>query len=65
MPQEDVEDSDPKSVVVGWNEDTVDIPDAWKAVVMCCLERDPNKRVGLTDLVQFWEVQKTSFGEDV
>lgn len=58
VPQEDVEGRDPKGIVVDWSEDAADIPDHWKAVVMRCLERDPNKRIGLIDLVRFWEGQQ-------
>ena len=39
-------------------EDAGGIPDHWKAVVMRCLECDPNKRIGLSDLVRFWEGQQ-------
>ncbi|KAI1169764.1 kinase-like protein [Nemania sp. FL0916] len=59
VPQGDVQDLDPENIIVGWSEDADDIPEAWKAVVMGCLERDPNKRIGLTDLVRFWERQQT------
>lgn len=31
-----------------------DIPDEWKAIVGRCLESDPNKRVGLLELVGLW-----------
>jgi hypothetical protein len=58
VPQEEVEDLDPEEIIVGWSEDAADIPDHWKAVVMRCLERDPNERIGLTDLVRFWEGQQ-------
>ncbi|ROT38519.1 kinase-like protein [Sodiomyces alkalinus F11] len=58
VPQEDVEDLDPEGITVNWSEDADDIPDCWKAVVMRCLERDPNERIGLVDLVQFWEGQQ-------
>ena len=56
--QEDVEDLDPKEISVSWREDAGSIPDHWKAVVMRCLECDPNKRIGLSDLVRFWEEQQ-------
>jgi L-ascorbate metabolism protein UlaG (beta-lactamase superfamily) len=58
VPQEDVEDLDPKEIVVHWDEGADDIPDHWKAVVMRCLERDPNKRIRLTELIRFWERQQ-------
>jgi serine/threonine protein kinase len=58
VPQEDIEDLDPEEIVVTWDEDTGCISDQWKAVVMRCLERDPNKRSGLTDFVRFWEGQQ-------
>ncbi|KAI5862902.1 kinase-like protein [Durotheca rogersii] len=56
--QEGVEDLDPKRIIVNWSDNAGDIPDHWKAVVMRCLEHDPNKRIGLTDLVRFWEGQQ-------
>ncbi|KAK1244038.1 LOW QUALITY PROTEIN: hypothetical protein MKX08_002176 [Trichoderma sp. CBMAI-0020] len=47
---------DLNSIVVNWNEDAADIPNTWKAVVMSCLEPDPNGRVRLTDFVQLWKL---------
>ena len=54
--QSEVEDLD--EVVVYWSEDARDIPDDWKAVVDRCLDPDPNKRIGLMDLLNFWEKVK-------
>jgi len=51
--QSEVEDLD--EVVVYWSENARDIPDDWKAVVDRCLDPDPNKRIGLMDLLNFWE----------
>ena len=58
VPQGDVQYLDRQSIIVGWSDEANDIPDIWKAVVMGCLERDPNKRIGLGDLVRFWEWQR-------
>ena len=58
VPQEDVEDFDPEEIIVSWGGDTGDVPDHWKVAVIRCLERDPNKRMRLADLVQFWEGQQ-------
>jgi hypothetical protein len=65
VPQEDVADLDHKSIIVDWNEDAADIPGTWKAVVMSCLELDPNKRIRLTDLVKFWELQQMNVKKDM
>lgn len=46
-------------VAVYWNDDANDIPDDWKAVVGRCLDPDPNnQRIGLLELVNFWEGKK-------
>lgn len=38
-----------------------DIPDDWRSVVDRCLDTDPNKRIGLSELVDFWEAVKCNF----
>lgn len=65
VPQDDIADLDPKRIVASWNEDAADIPDTWKAAVMSCLEPDPNQRIVLTDIVQFWELQQTHLKKDM
>ena len=52
VPQSEVEDLD--EVVVSWSDVTRDIPDDWKAIVSRCLDPDPNERIGLLELVDFW-----------
>lgn len=54
--QSEVEDLD--EVAVYWNDDAKDIPDDWKSVVGRCLDPDPNKRIGLLELVDFWKDTK-------
>ncbi|MCJ1407364.1 hypothetical protein MMC19_001435 [Ptychographa xylographoides] len=54
--QSEVEDLD--NVIVFWSEAAKDIPDAWKKVVCRCLDIDPNKRITLLELVNFWEAAK-------
>ncbi|KAJ0315571.1 hypothetical protein Brms1b_006024 [Colletotrichum noveboracense] len=40
-----------------WTEASKDVPAAWKAMVMRCIERDPNDRPELDEVVAFWEKQ--------
>ena len=54
--QSDVEDID--EVVVFWSDGAKDIPEDWKTVVSRCLDPDPNERIGLLELVDFWETVK-------
>ena len=51
--QSEVENLD--EVVVSWSDAAIDIPEEWRAVVCCCLHLDPNNRIGLLKLVDFWE----------
>jgi len=56
--QSRLEDED--DVVVCWSEDARDIPRDWKEIVSRCLNPDPNKRIRLQELVDFWEaVERT------
>ena len=41
-------------VVVSWSDMAKDIPEDWKSVVSRCLNLDPNERIGLLELVDFW-----------
>lgn len=54
--QSEVEDLD--EIAVYWNDDAKDIPDDWKSVVGRCLDPDPNKRIGLLELLDFWKDTK-------
>ena len=54
--QSEVEDLD--EVVVYWDEEARAIPEDWKAVVSSSLDTDPNRRIGLSELVRFWENAK-------
>ncbi|OTA00521.1 hypothetical protein A9Z42_0006700 [Trichoderma parareesei] len=58
VPQEDIELLSPDELHVCWSEVAADIPDAWKEVVMQCMEKDPLARIKLTNLVNFWEQQQ-------
>ncbi|KAL9127373.1 MAG: hypothetical protein Q9175_007746 [Cornicularia normoerica] len=51
--QSEVEERD--EVVVSWSDLAKDIPEDWKGVVSRCLDHDPNERIGLLELVDFWE----------
>ena len=44
--------------VVEDSESTEDIPENWKRVVRDCLHHDPNKRIGLRELVSFWDSER-------
>lgn len=50
--QNEVEELD--KVVVSWSDMANDIPEGWKSVVSRCLHPDPNERIGLSELVDFW-----------
>ena len=50
--QSEVEELD--KVVVSWSDMAKDIPEDWKSVVSRCLHPDPNERIGLSELVDFW-----------
>ena len=52
--QSQVEDQ----VIVSWSEVAKDIPENWKGVVNRCLDPDSNERIGLLELVDFWEAEK-------
>ena len=60
--QSEVEDLAQDQVVVSWSDESYDIPEEWKAVVARCLDRDPNERIGLWDLVEFWGAEKQKVG---
>ena len=51
--QREVEELDDK-VVVSWSDMAKEIPEDWKSVVSRCLHPDPNERIGLSELVDFW-----------
>ncbi|KAJ8127959.1 hypothetical protein O1611_g5676 [Lasiodiplodia mahajangana] len=50
----------PNDVQVTWGNES-DIPSHWIREVEKCMERDPNERPLLRDLVEFWEVEVASF----
>ena len=50
--QSEVEDLD--EVIVSWRDIVTDIPQGCKEVVDGCLDPDPNERIGLSELVDFW-----------
>ena len=50
--QREVEEGD--KIAVSWSDFAKDIPEDWKSVVSRCLDPNPNERVGLLELVDFW-----------
>ena len=50
--QSEVEELD--KAVVSWSDIAKDIPEDWKSVVSRYLNPDPNERIGLSELVDFW-----------
>lgn len=59
--QSEVEDLN--EFVMSWSKAANDIPDDWKAIVRRCVDSNPNQRVGLSELVNFWEARKCQHGE--
>ena len=55
--QSEIECLPRNEIVVSWRVESNDIPPEWKAIVARCLDSDPNERVGLLDLVEFWEAE--------
>ena len=51
--QNEVENLD--EVVVAWSDVAKDIPEDWKAAVSRCLDPDPNERMRLSELVDYWD----------
>ncbi|KFY81613.1 hypothetical protein V500_11249 [Pseudogymnoascus sp. VKM F-4518 (FW-2643)] len=51
-----------EDVVEDW-ESTEDIPENWKRAVRDCLHHDPNKRIGLSELVGFWDSERKGMSE--
>ena len=54
--QSEVEDLE--EVVISWSDMAKDIPEEWKSVVNRCLLPDPNERIGLSELVDFWAIEQ-------
>jgi hypothetical protein len=52
---EDIESTE--EVVEDWDSSD-DIPEDWKRVVHHCLKHDPNERISLQELLDFWEIAK-------
>ena len=48
------EAEDLNEVIVSWSDMVTDIPQGWKDLVHRCLDPDPNERIGLSALVDFW-----------
>ncbi|CAG8972765.1 hypothetical protein HYALB_00006857 [Hymenoscyphus albidus] len=46
-----------EEVVVDWKSPG-DIPESWKGIVRRCLEIQPNDRIGITELVTFWDCER-------
>ena len=49
---------DKNEVSGSWDQDSEDIPEDWKAVINRCLHSDPNERIRLLELVDFWKAVK-------
>ena len=43
-----------EEVVEDWGS-SEDIPERWKYVVQACLKHSPNERIGLRELLNFWD----------
>lgn len=54
VPQSGLEDCD--EVVMSWNDAADEVPDDWEGVVGRCLDPDPNARIDLRQLLDFWKV---------
>lgn len=52
LTQSEVEDLD--QIGVFWSDTAKDIPEDWKGILNRCLDPDPNARIGLLELVDFW-----------
>jgi hypothetical protein len=46
-----------EDVAEDW-ESSEDIPEHWKRLVEDCLHHGPNKRIGLRELVAFWDSER-------
>lgn len=44
-----------ENTITIWDESASDIPQSWKTLVSRCVEVDPNKRIGLSELTSFWK----------
>ncbi|KAL9014417.1 MAG: hypothetical protein Q9173_000938 [Seirophora scorigena] len=51
--EQEIEECD--EIVFSWSDYTDDNPEGWKDVVNRCLAPDPNDRIGLKELVDFWK----------
>lgn len=51
--QSEVEERE--QITVSWSDLAEDIPEDWKDILSRCLDPDPNERVGLLELVDFWK----------
>lgn len=51
-----------EEVVEDW-ESSEDIPAHWRHVVLHCLKHDPNERIGLRELVAFWDNARHEINE--
>ncbi|KAH0565094.1 hypothetical protein GP486_001512 [Trichoglossum hirsutum] len=50
-------EEDYASEVIQWSPWSEDIPHSWKKIVGRCIEVDPNSRIRMKELCQFWEDQ--------
>lgn len=51
--QSEVEKRD--EVGITWSDVAKYIPEDWKSVISCCLDPGPHEKIGLLELVDFWE----------
>ena len=47
-----------------WDDETSDIPQKWKDIVSRCVELDPNKRIVLSEVLEFWEKESHVYLRD-
>ena len=49
------------SRTIHWTDASRDIPQNWKDTVAACVGKDPNERIGMKELLGFWETESRNF----
>lgn len=57
----DSDRSDASPTHLAWNDDSSDLPQAWKDTVARCVEINPNERASLAEVLQFWERESARY----